>query len=73
MNIKSKDQAENLVALQEARIQTTIALQNKIKTGDVNTAIEILNIQEKALRAGAFGTDNKELNLVFSEQKKLLN
>jgi hypothetical protein len=62
-----------LVALQEARIQTTIALQNKIKTGDVNTAIEILNIQENALRAGAFGTDNKELNIVFSEQIKLLN
>lgn len=67
MNIKSKDTLENLAALQQARIQTTIALQNKIKTGDVNTALAILNIQENALRAGAFGMDNEELNKLFSE------
>ncbi len=72
MNVKSKDTIQNIDALQQARIQTTIALQNKIKTGDVNTALEILNIQENALRAGAFGTDDEEVNKVFSEQKKLL-
>ena len=72
MNVKSKDTIQNIAALQQARIQTTIALQNKIKTGDVNTALEILNIQENALRAGAFGTDDEEVNKVFSEQKKLL-
>jgi hypothetical protein len=44
MNFKSKDNVENLAALREARIQTTLALQNKIKTGDVNTALEILRI-----------------------------
>ena len=72
MNVKSKDTIENSAALNQARIQTTIALQNKIKTGDVDTALEILKIQENALRSGAFGTDNEELNKVFSEQKKLL-
>ena len=60
MNIKSKETSENSAALNQARIQTTIALQNKIKTGDVETALEILKIQENALRAGAFGTDNEE-------------
>jgi hypothetical protein len=60
MNIKSKETIENSAALNQARIQTTIALQNKIKTGDVETALEILKIQENALRAGAFGTDNEE-------------
>jgi hypothetical protein len=58
MNFKSKDTIENLAALREARIQTTIALQNIIKSGDVNTALEILKIQENALREGAFGTEN---------------
>ena len=60
MNIKSKETIENSAALNQARIQTTIALQNKIKTGDVETALEILKIQENALRAGAFGTENEE-------------
>jgi hypothetical protein len=60
MNIKSKETIESSAALNQARIQTTIALQNKIKTGDVETALEILKIQENALRAGAFGTDNEE-------------
>ena len=60
MNIKSKETIENSAALNQARIQTTIALQKKIKTGDVETALEILKIQENALRAGAFGTDNEE-------------
>jgi len=44
MNFKSKDAVENLAALREARLQTTIALQNKIKNGDLNTALEILKI-----------------------------